>query len=342
MKKHLLPIILVFALMLSFTACAVRKSIDNHLPTPTEKESGEQPVSVVREGTDTVFASETGKETEPATEKETEKATEQDTEKVTEKVTEPETEPPVPETLPPVDDWLIYDNEVQGWWSGGVWAGDEDIPYGRPSWPRSRQKEIGKYWADCIFSESTDKVITLTFDCGYYNGNTGKILDQLKERGVHATFMLTLDYLKSAPDMVQRMIDEGHTLGNHTTTHPVMPSLSIAEQTNEIMTVHNYVKEHFGYEMHVMRFPEGKYSERSLALMQSLGYRSAFWSFAYGDYDTNNQPPLDTSLQLVVDSIHPGALYLLHDCSTTNTAILGDFLDQAYAMGYTFSDGYPK
>ena len=154
--------------------------------------------------------------------------------------------------------------------------------------------------------------------------------------------MLTMDYLKTAPEMVQRMIDEGHTLGNHTVHHKVMPSLSISEQTSEIMEVHNYVKDHFGYEMHVMRFPEGKYSERSLALMQSLGYRSAFWSFAYGDYNTDAQPALDSSLQLLIDSIHPGALYLLHDCSTTNTAIIGDFIDQARALGYSFSDGYPK
>ena len=154
MKKHLLPLILIFALMLSFTACAVRKSIDNRIPETVGKDYAEKPSPVVPDDTGSV----------PETGNETEKVTERVTEKVTDKVTEPVTEPPAPETVPPTDDWTKYDNEVQGWWSGGVWAGDEDLPYKRPSWPRYSQNQIGKYWADCIFSESLDPVITLTFD----------------------------------------------------------------------------------------------------------------------------------------------------------------------------------
>ncbi|MCQ2426462.1 MAG: polysaccharide deacetylase family protein [Lachnospiraceae bacterium] len=353
MKKHLLPIILVFAMMLSFTACAVRKSIDNHLPTPTEKESEEQPVSGVREGTDTVYASETGKETEPATEKETEKVTEQVTEKVTEKVTEPETEPvtepPAPETLPYADEWEKYDNSdpniVNGWGPGNVgacWAGDEDLPYGRPSAARWAQNKYGSLWGDYIFSESTDKVITLTLDCGEPTANTGKILDTLKEKGVHATFFLTMPFILAEPQSVQRMIDEGHTIGNHTVNHKMMPTLSIEEQTNEIMGVHNYVKEHFGYEMHLMRFPQGAHSERCLALMKSLGYRSVQWTFAYGDYNIYNQPDPEWALNHILSNVCPGSIFLLHNGSDTNAAILGDVIDGVRAAGYTFSDGYPK
>lgn len=137
------------------------------------------------------------------------------------------------------------------------------------------------------------------------------------------------------------MIDEGHTVGNHTCNHKNMPSLSLEEQTNEIMVLHNLVKDNFGYEMKLFRFPEGSTSEQSLGLVESLGYQSVFWSFHYLDYNSDAQKDPAEALQLCMDSIHPGAIYLLHAKSATNTQILGEWIDAVRAAGYEFGGGLP-
>ena len=134
------------------------------------------------------------------------------------------------------------------------------------------------------------------------------------------------------------MIDEGHVVGNHSNTHPAdgMPSLGLDAAREDVMSLHNYVKENFGYDMYLFRCPAGIFSQQFLALNQSLGYRSVFWSFAHRDWVTDDQPDQAETLQKVVSQLHPGAIYLLHAVSSTNTAILGDFIDQARAAGYTF------
>lgn len=190
---------------------------------------------------------------------------------------------------------------------------------------------------DALFIEKNSKDIYLTFDEGYENGYTTKILDVLKEKNCPAVFFVTMPYVKENPDLIKRMIDEGHVVGNHTVNHPSMPEISIEKATNEIKELHDYVKENFNYEMNLFRPPMGEFSEQSLALTQSLGYKSVFWSYAYKDWDTKNQPEPKSSLELLTTSAHNGAIYLLHSVSKTNTEILSDFIDNLRANGYNFA-----
>lgn len=181
------------------------------------------------------------------------------------------------------------------------------------------------------------KKIYLTFDEGYENGYTEKILDVLKEKNVSAVFFITRDYISGNEDIIKRMVSEGHILGNHSWTHPSMPTLSETEVKNEITKLHDYVKRQFGVEMTLFRPPMGEFSEKSLSITQSCGYKSVFWSFAYKDWVTDSQPDNATALKKIVNCLHPGAIYLLHAVSKTNTEILGDFIDTAREKGYEFS-----
>ena len=190
---------------------------------------------------------------------------------------------------------------------------------------------------DAYFIKDNCKEIYLTFDEGYENGYTEKILDILKEKDCPAVFFVTMPYVKENPDIIKRMIDEGHVVGNHTVNHPSMAEISIETATNEINELHEYVKENFNYEMTLFRPPMGEFSEQSLALTQSLGYKSIFWSFAYKDWEVDNQPDATSALNNLVSSAHNGAIYLLHAVSKTNTEILGDFIDTLRNDGYKFS-----
>jgi len=212
----------------------------------------------------------------------------------------------------------------------------------RPEYAVGDQKRHEKYGANFIAPDNGN--IYLTFDCGYEyytTDSTGKkvpvtsmILDVLKEKNVKGVFFITMAYAKSEPDLVRRMINEGHAVGNHTNNHPVMPTLSIDEMEYEIMSLHDYVKENFGYTMNLFRFPTGEYSVRALAVVQNLGYKSVHWSFAYADYTPENQPDVKTSLQNVLNKSHSGAIYLLHAVSVTNATILGDAIDGFQEKGF--------
>lgn len=230
-----------------------------------------------------------------------------------------------------IENVASLDNTLLEWGQGSN-VDDQNRPVGSTSY----QEKYGKY--NAYFIGEGEKTIYLTFDEGYECGYSPSILDTLKEKNVKATFFITEPYAKDEPELVQRMIDEGHMVGNHSVTHPSsgLPSQTIEQQQFEIMDNHNYVKEHFNYEMHLFRYPAGKFSEQSLAVINNCNYKSVFWSFAYYDYDVNNQPDQAESLQKLMDKLHPGALYLLHAESETNTAILGDFIDQARALGYEF------
>lgn len=205
----------------------------------------------------------------------------------------------------------------------------------RPSGAIRFNEGYSKYNAKAI-NETEEKVIMLTFDQGYENGYTGMILDTLKEKGVKATFFVVQDYAERQPELVRRMIDEGHTVGNHSANHYSMPDLTVEEATNEVMELHEYMLENFGICMNLFRPPKGEYSELSLAVTGDLGYTTVLWSFAYADWDPDNQPDPEQSLQKLIDRAHPGAIYLLHSVSETNAAILGDFIDEMLAQGYTF------
>lgn len=227
-------------------------------------------------------------------------------------------------------DFSQLDTQKRGWGQGVQF--DEQ---NRPTSCVQFQQKYGKYDAQFI-KEDAGKTIYLTFDEGYENGYTTQILDVLKEKNVPAVFFVTYDYVEKNPDLIRRMIDEGHTVGNHTCNHPSMPTISVEKQREEIETLHNCVKEQFGYTMTLFRPPKGEFSEQSLAVTQSLGYQTIFWSFAYADWDAEKQPDPADALKKTVERVHDGAIYLLHAVSKTNTEILGQWIDRVNQQGYCF------
>ena len=206
----------------------------------------------------------------------------------------------------------------------------------RPHDAVEAQKQYGALGGRFLINDGDRKTLCLTFDEGYENGYSAAILDTLKEKNVKAVFFITGDYAQREGDLVQRMIDEGHTVGNHTWKHYSMPEKPLDVSRGELQELHDYVKEHFQYEMHVMRPPKGEFSEQTLALASEMGYQTYLWSFAYKDWDPHSQGDKTASLQKLNDRLHPGAIYLLHAVSSTNAAILGDFIDSAQSQGYTF------
>lgn len=182
-----------------------------------------------------------------------------------------------------------------------------------------------------------EKKICLTFDEGYENGYTPQILDTLKEKGVKAIFFVTYDFASQNPDLVKRMIDEGHIVGNHSYRHYTMDEVSDDVAKEEVSYLHKYVKDKFGYTMSYFRFPKGEFSERSLQIVKDLGYKSVFWSFAYADWDPDNQTEENQAFTHICESTHPGAIFLLHAVSKTNADILGKVIDDVKKQGYTFS-----
>ena len=177
----------------------------------------------------------------------------------------------------------------------------------------------------------------LTFDNGYeYQNLTANILDTLKEKNVKAAFFITLSYAKSNKALVQRMIDEGHIVGNHSTTHPTFPDITRTKMAEEIATLNDYLIQNFSYTSPYFRFPTGAYSECSLELVTSIGFKSVFWSLAYADWDTSAQKGENYAYQTVTSRFHPGAVILLHAVSKDNAAALGRIIDTAQGQGYTF------
>ena len=221
------------------------------------------------------------------------------------------------------------DNTKQGW-GQGTQVDDRNRPVGALQF----QEKYGKY--DAYFIHPTAEKLYLTFDEGYENGYTASILDTLKAKKVSAVFFVTYDYCKRNPELVKRMIAEGHAVGNHSWSHPSMPTVSISEGAGEITKLHDYVQENFGYTMTLFRPPMGEFSERTLALAKQLGYKSVFWSFAYKDWDPDNQIGADAACRKVTSATHPGEILLLHAVSKDNAAILGTVIDRLRSDGYTF------
>ena len=192
---------------------------------------------------------------------------------------------------------------------------------------------------------SQEKVLYLTFDCGYeYKNITSQLLDVLKEKQISAAFFCTMDYICDAPEVVARMIAEGHHVGNHSLSHPSnCAALSREELALEALAVENFLRVNFGYSSRYFRFPGGVYSENAVELLRSVGYRSVFWSIAYADWDPEDQMGEEKAFQIVTARLHPGAVILLHSTSPDNAAILADFIDYAIAQGYQFRslDDYP-
>ncbi len=186
-------------------------------------------------------------------------------------------------------------------------------------------------------NKSGEKVLYLTFDCGYpYGDLVPRILDTLSQKQVKAAFFVTMQYLNEAPAMVARMINEGHIVGNHTVNHPVCTKISREKLASELLGVDNRLRTQYGYESKYFRYPTGAYSEDTLDLVKSLGYRSVFWSIAHADWDPLAQPGVEKSFNTVTSRLHSGAVILLHSTSPDNADILARFIDYAVAQGYTF------
>ncbi|MCI9063398.1 MAG: delta-lactam-biosynthetic de-N-acetylase [Clostridia bacterium] len=205
----------------------------------------------------------------------------------------------------------------------------------QPDVGNNNQQLISKYNGICLGNKDK-KYIYLTFDLGYEAGYTNAILDSLKENNVNATFFITAHYVNSASDIVQRMIDEGHIVGNHTVNHKSMPSISDEELKTEVMTLHQAVYEKYGYEMKYIRPPKGEFSERTLSLSQTLGYKNVMWSFAYVDWDENKQPSHEEGMEKIISNLHNGEIMLLHATSKTNSEILSDMIKKVKEEGYEF------
>lgn len=183
---------------------------------------------------------------------------------------------------------------------------------------------------------SGEKTIYLTFDCGYENGYTGKILDVLKEKQTPAAFFVTQPYVEENPALVARMIKEGHIVGNHSNKHPDFSTISRERMAKEIQDVDNLLRTKFGYSAPYFRFPEGACSDSALQLVQSIGFESVFWSSAYADWDTKVQKGADYAFSTVTARLHPGCVQLLHAVSKDNAEALGRIIEYARGEGYTF------
>ena len=196
--------------------------------------------------------------------------------------------------------------------------------------------ETKGFKAICLDQKTEEKVLYLTFDCGYENGYTAKILDILKEKQVPAAFFCTLPQVKATPELIARMIQEGHIVGNHSVHHPSFPEITRLAMAEEIKGMDDYLRLHFGYSAPFFRFPKGEYSDSALELVGSLGYTSVFWSLAYADWDLNQQKGGEHAFQMVTSRLHPGAILLLHSVSPDNCAALPKIIDYAREQGYTF------
>lgn len=197
-------------------------------------------------------------------------------------------------------------------------------------------QKYGKY--DALFLAKDEPVVYMTFDEGYENGLTPTFLDILKEKGVKGLFFVTYDFANREPELVKRIIAEGHVLGNHSWSHKNYSTLTPKEAAEDLTKLHDYVKENFDYEMKYFRFPSGNFNEQTLAVVQSMGYKSIFWSFAYRDWLTDDQPEPGDSEDRLVKAVCPGNIYLLHAVSSTNAKIIGSFIDRVRDAGYTWGD----
>jgi len=214
------------------------------------------------------------------------------------------------------------------------------------SFPAQGQAPLGtvgqtvlEEYGGAYLDDTTEKVLYLTFDAGYENGFMPQILDVLKKHEVPAAFFLVGNFLEKEPELVQRMVREGHTVGNHTWNHPDMSAIkdkaAFARQLEQVEQTYRQIT---GQEMEKFyRPPRGIYSEENLRMAQELGYRTVFWSLAYADWDNNAQPSPEQAFEKLLGRVHPGAVVLLHSTSATNAAVLDELLSKWEDMGYRFA-----
>ena len=221
------------------------------------------------------------------------------------------------------------DNKKIGW---GIKRNDN---HKQPDVGSVNRKILDKYQG--IYMGNNDKkLIYLTFDLGYEAGYTSKILEVLKQNDVKATFFITAHYVNTSSDIVKRMIDEGHIVGNHTVNHKSMPTCSLDTIKKEVMDLHSAIYDKFGYEMKFIRPPKGEYSERTVAYTNTLGYTSVMWSFAYDDWDEAKQGRESYGKKKILDNLHNGEVMLLHATSKDNSNILDEVIKEIKNQGYEF------
>ena len=222
-------------------------------------------------------------------------------------------------------------DQVQSWGLGGYKEG------AKPSGCATAE-ELKKY--NCYYvGEGDEKVLYLTFDAGYENGNTEPILNALRKHNAKATFFVVGHYLDSAPELIKRMVNEGHTVGNHTLTHPSMSSIQDKEAfKKELDGVEKKYKELTGLtKTKFYRPPRGEFSKKNLEMAKEMGYETFFWSMAYVDWNVDSQPSKEEAFDKMLGRVHPGAIVLLHSTSKTNGEILDELLTKWEEMGYHFS-----
>lgn len=198
--------------------------------------------------------------------------------------------------------------------------------------------ELKQY--NAYYAEDTDeKVLYLTFDAGYENGNTPAILDALKKHGAPAAFFVVGNFIEDEPELVKRIVEEGHIVGNHTMTHPDMSAISTQESfQEELAGVEKLYEDLTGEPMtRFYRPPRGVYSISNLAMADNLGYATFFWSLAYVDWNQEQQPSREEAFSKLLPRVHPGAIVLLHSTSSTNAEILDELLTKWEEMGYSFA-----
>ena len=198
-------------------------------------------------------------------------------------------------------------------------------------------EELSASWAYYI-GNPKEKILYLTFDCGFENGNTPAILKALKKHHAPATFFVVGNFLETSPDLIRQMRKDGHTVGNHTFHHPDMSKISTKEAfAKELSDVESLYQEITGEEMtRFYRPPQGIYSPENLQMAKDLGYHTFFWSLAYVDWYEDNQPTKEEAFAKLLPRIHPGAIVLLHNTSDTNAEILDELLGKWEDMGYSF------
>lgn len=188
-----------------------------------------------------------------------------------------------------------------------------------------------------VSDTSEEKVVYLTFDAGYENGNVAKVLDVLKEEAVPGTFFILQNLICKEPELVKRMVAEGHLVGNHTAHHRDMSRASDEALMEEITLLEDEYRDLLGQEMpKFYRPPEGRFSEANLKTLTENGYQTVFWSFAYPDWDNNRQMPPQKAEKIILENLHNGAILLLHPTSATNAAVLKDVIKAIKAQGYRF------
>ena len=208
-----------------------------------------------------------------------------------------------------------------------------EIPVGNAS------SEYLKKFNSCYHGtpQNGEKILFLTFDAGYENGHTIKILDTLKENNVPAAFFLVGTYLRNNPEIIKRMVDEGHIIGNHTMKHADMSKKSAEDFSSDLRQFEETYKSIIGSEMpKYYRPPEGTFTEGNLIAAKEMGYKTVFWSATYVDWDNKKQPTREYAFEKLLPRLHAGAIILLHSTSSTNAEILHELIAECRKMGYEF------